>query len=340
MKKSIFLGVILGLSSYVKFDGSFLIIALFAFTLILYLVRKDKHLFKFVLISCLIALAILSPWIIRNFYLHHYPFVEGLNLFFNIKVSPNWLTMNVWSMIAPSTNFITLIEELGLIAVILGVLGSTYGYLSKERTILLSVFMTGLFLFFFYFRNVGDPRYLSIIFPQLALGGGVYLGALYDKINKSINVWLSYALVGIVILFCLYSSLGTAISVSQSQRYPSNYIEALTWIKNNTPADATIFTAYGGSVRIFADRDIVWNMIEEFPDIMTAQNGTYISETLKKYNVTYILIWRGIVAQNYIIPQSNLLGAFTYNFISIVQNDKEHFETPFQNADDLVLKII
>ena len=95
---------------------------------------------------------------------------------------------------------------------------------------------------------------------------------------------------------------------------------------------------------MFADRRNVWS-INEFPDIMTTQNSTYIYDTLEKYNVSYILIWRAIVADRYIVPESNLIGAFTYNFVNIVSNDiqnnnQTHFNIACQNQDDLILKLV
>jgi len=91
---------------------------------------------------------------------------------------------------------------------------------------------------------------------------------------------------------------------------------------------------------MFAERDRLWNQLEEFPSIMTTQNSTYIYQTLKKYNITHILIWRGVVAENYIVPESNLLGAFTYNFVNIVLNDTIHFKNLYSNQNNAVLEVV
>ena len=108
--------------------------------------------------------------------------------------------------------------------------------------------------------------------------------------------------------------------------------------KTNTKEDSIVFTAYGGSLDYFAERNVIW-VIDEFPDVMHTSNSTYIHDTLKKYNISYILIWRGIVAQDYIVPQSNLIGAFTYNFVNVVSQDQENFDAVFQNQDNIIFKL-
>jgi hypothetical protein len=143
-----------------------------------------------------------------------------------------------------------------------------------------------------------------------------------------------------ILIFGLYSSAIVAVSTSQSQRFPTNYVEALTWIKGNTPKGSLIFTTYGGTTRYFAERNNFWQNVNEFPDVMTTTNSTFIYQTLRKYNISYILIWRGVLAQDYIIPQSNIAGVFTYNFLNTVVNDTQHFSVTYQNQDNIVLKLV
>ena len=78
---------------------------------------------------------------------------------------------------------------------------------------------------------------------------------------------------------------------------------------------------------------------------MSTQDTNYIYNTLVKYNASYILIWRAIVAEKYIVPESNLIGAFTYNFVNVVSNDiqnnnQTHFSIAYQNQDNLIIKLV
>jgi hypothetical protein len=223
------------------------------------------------------------------------------------------------------------------VALILGIFGAVYVLSLKEEKLYLPVFLTVLFILLFNIRSltgleVGESRYFAVVFPYAALVGSYFLEGLYKK-NKML-----LPIVALVIVLSLYMSFSVALSTNATQRYPQNYISALQWIDSNTPKDAKIFTAYEGSLKIFGERDNVWAM-DEFPELMTTQDSTYIYDTLEKYNASYILIWRGIVAENYIIPESNLIGAFTYNFLNVVSNDTEHFNATYQNQDNIIFKL-
>lgn len=343
MKKAILLGAILGLSVYVKSSGVFLIIAYFLYSLLNFILKKNKELFKLTFISCIIAFLVFVPWIIRNIYLFNFPYVEGLNYLFPApkEANPAWLTREITTTISPTTDFI---QVFGLFSIFFMITGVVYYFNTKQakekNVIEISMFMSALFFIFYFVRTyMGgiEPRYLSIVFPQLALMGGIFLADL----NKSImskNKYLSIITI-ILIIYGIFLSYQIALGVSQSSRYPSNYIDALNWIKQNTPKDSVIFTTYGGSVSYYAERKRVWNSLEEFPDIMTTQNSTYIYDTLKKYNVTHILIWKDVIAQNYIMSGSNILGLFTYNFVNVVLNHNESFRIAYGNEDNVVLEL-
>ena len=158
---------------------------------------------------------------------------------------------------------------------------------------------------------------------------------------KEWNRWLLLLILPIL-FFSLFSGITTAIGTYNSQRYPNDYLEALKWIKDNTQKDSLIFTTYSGSLKYFGERDYVWagSIDEYFPEIMTTNNGTFIHEILKQYNVSYILIWGNTIAQNYIIPESNIWGVFTYNFANVISTDTEHFENTFSNQNNWVFKLL
>ena len=91
----------------------------------------------------------------------------------------------------------------------------------------------------------------------------------------------------------------------------------------------------------FSGRDVIWARdMPEFVDIMRNPNGEKINEVLKSYNLNYILVWRGFVAEDVIIPQSNILGAMTNKFVNTVAADTKNFNVTFQNQDNLILKVV
>jgi 4-amino-4-deoxy-L-arabinose transferase-like glycosyltransferase len=343
VKRSILLGAVLGLSIYVKSSGSFLIISLFFYSFLMFLFKKDKNIFKLITISSIVAVFILTPWVIRNFYLFKYPYVEGLNILFTYPKEslPSWLTHEVSKTVSPSTDFIQFFGQFSLFFMITGAVYYFYVKNTEEKKLLeIVMFISILFLAFYFSRfYMGgiEPRYLSIIFPQLALIGGIFIGVLNKKLSIKNKYFIVVAIV--LIIYGFFLSYQVAWSTSHSERYPANYIQALTWIKQNTPEDSVIFTTYGGSVSMFAERKRFWNMMEEFPTVMTTQNSTYVYQNLKKYNVTHVLIWRGVIAENYIMPGTNILGMFTYNFVNTVLNDTEHFKNIYGNEDNVVLEL-
>jgi 4-amino-4-deoxy-L-arabinose transferase-like glycosyltransferase len=340
MKKAIFTGSILGLAFYAKFSAIFLPIALLAYAFYKYFFKKDKNYLKFSIVACIVFAVIIAPFIARNLILYGFPYVDVLNLFFKEpNFTPSWVK-DAAKILSPSTDIISVF---GFLALIFGLQGIAYFLVSKDEKLVLPSIVFVLFILLYYVRGmlnlgIAESRYFAIVFPQIALIGGYFADKVYEK-NKNYLIIL-FA----VIVLCLYLSFSVALGTFGSTRYPQNYLDALNWIKQNTPENANIFTAYGGSLEMFAGRSNVW-AIEEFPQLMSTQDTNYIYNTLVKYNASYILIWRSIVAENYIVPESNLIGAFTYNFVNVVSNDiqnnnQTHFNIAYQNQDNMIIRLM
>lgn len=340
VKRAIVVGIILALAFYTKESGFFLFIAMITYAVLLYVKEKNTRYLKLSLLAAIISLIIFASFIIRNVYLYKYPYFFMFNIFFS-NPSVSSISSSFLIQLSSISDFA---GAFGWIALILVILGSTYIVLNPEKfkykAAFLSVFTLLIFVLVYTVGyllgkiSIDDPRYLLILFPQIALAGGYFMWALKEKNKYFLLIMIP------IFLFGVYSSVATANSIASSTRFPSNYIDALKWIGTNTPKDSIIFTAYGGSVRYFADRSIVWSYIKEFPTLMTTQNSTYIYDILKKNNVSYILIWNGIISQNYIIQGSNIAGVFTYNFLNTVNGDSKHFNATYQNADDIIFKLL
>jgi 4-amino-4-deoxy-L-arabinose transferase-like glycosyltransferase len=343
-KSAILAGIALGISYYVKESGLFITFVLFAYSLFVYLFEKDKNQLKLYLLVFTVSLVLVSVNVIKNLALFNYPYLMILDMFFP---SPTASASSAWSSAAiqspPLSSITDFANIFSWVPLILSALSLIYIFMEwkeiKIKSISFSTFLFCLFMIGFIFlyvigKAIAESRYFILIFPQLALISGFYLWKLKE--------YKKYFLVIIIplVLFGVYSTISIAISTSQTSRFPVNYIEALDWIKDNTPKSSLIFTTYGGSVKYFADRDIVWSSIEEFPQLMTTQNSTYIYDTLKKYNVSYILVWSGVLSQNYIIPESNIAGVFTYNFLNTVSSDTQNFNATYQNQDNIIFRVV
>jgi hypothetical protein len=335
-KKAVLVGTIMALSVYLKPTAIVFPFIFGLFFLLKYIYKKDKKTFKLFFISCIITALFITPLILRNLLLFNYPFIYGLNIFFEHPLQSSITTSELVKSISIPIDFYSLF---GLIALFFSILGIVHSLETRNEKILLVSFMFLTFLLIYFISSslgliIGDPRYFSVIFPQTAIIGGYF-------ISKATNLRKHLTL--ILIVFFVYSisiSISVALSTYQSQRYPDNYVNALEWIKRNTNKDDLIFTAYGGSLSYYGERKNIWTTIEEFPEVMTTTNSTYIYETLKKYKVSYVLIWRGILAEDWIIPESNIIGVFTYNFVTQVDADKDHFELVYSNQDNFVYKLL
>ncbi len=346
--RAVIIGAILGLAYYTKFSALVLVLILFLHSFTFYYFSKNKKYLKLFLMSIVAFVVMISPFLVRNLYYFQYPFFEGLNLFFKqpayfADVNPKWLIDAISQLSPVNTSIQTYSATFGWVALALGLFG--LGWLvgnykvdiNKTRYLFsLSLVATVFILIFNWFFIIGytviEPRYLSIIFPQVALLGGFFLWQTQEKSKYLLPIVL------IIIFFGLFNSVGIAQATNSAQRYPNDYLDALKWIKTNTDSSDIIFTAYGGSLQQFSNRQNLW-IIKEFPDLMRSQNSTLIYQTLKDYNVSYILIWQGILAQDYIIPQSNLLGAFTVNFLNVVSQDTQHFVPVYSNSANVIYRL-
>jgi len=345
MKKAVFLGFVIGLSFYMKTSALIFPIVLFIFSAVKYFIKKDKRFFKLSLISCIIFAAFIIPFALRNIILFNYPFIDGLNSFFAIpsNLIPAWNSAEITRALSLSVN---LFDVFGYVALFLSIFGIVYAFESKNEKIFFATFMFLLFVLIFYVRNffgagISDPRYFSVVFPEIALIGGYYIGKVVG-----IKKYLPIILI-IFLVFAVYSSITIALSTEQSQRYPNDYINALKWFKQNTNKNNVVFTAYGGSLSYYGERKNIWaTSIDEFPELMHSTDSTYIYSTMKKYNVSYILVWRGVLSSDWIIPQSNIIGVFTYNFVTQVDGDKQHFNMTYSNTnsqgqtDNFIFKVL
>ncbi|MFH1473799.1 MAG: hypothetical protein ABIE55_02795 [Candidatus Aenigmatarchaeota archaeon] len=339
IKGAVLVGIIMGLSFYLKSSSLIFPITIFLFSLIKYILKKDKEFFKLSIISIFIFSLLMLPFIIRNIILFNYPFVEGFNIFFEMPrvIEPTWASAEAAKLISIPVN---LFNVFGFVPLFFCIIGMIYSWQTKNKKIIPSIFLFLLFILVFYFRNIlgiaiGDPRYLSIIFPQIAVLGGFYISQV-AKMKKYISL-----LVVVFFIYALSTSITVALSTSQSTRYPDNYIQALRWVKQNTNEDDLIFTAYSGSLAYYGERQNVWAVsMDEFPDLMHSTNSTQIYKTLKEYGISYILIWRGILSDDWIIPESNIIGVFTYNFAIQVDGDKENFEMVYSNQDNFIYKLL
>ena len=343
LSDAIILGITAGLAFFVK--ASFLIFVPVIFFYGLYS-KKD---IKLILTSLVSFFVMLLPFMIRNIVLFNYPFVDGFNmLFVEPSVHPEWMKAVIGQIAAVSMTPTFYMDSVGIIVFGLALFGVTYLFNKKEvgkneYSVLSGSFAVILFtflLFTFTFLTglnrqvVIEQRHLMIMFPQMALLGGYFLWKL-KELNKYTTIFIAALL-----LFSIYTGATYAIATSNMQRFTDPYKESLYWMRDNANEGDLTFTTYLGSFNYYSGRYGIWSDIEEFPEMMTTAGGERIHEILSKnYNISYILIWKATLAPEYIIPQSNIWGTFTYNFLNNLMNDPNNFELVFENQEVFIFRL-
>lgn len=338
----LFVILLSGLSFYTKESG--LLITLLAFLFVAAIsVRKNDY--KNIFIFLAATIIIFSPYILRNIIIFGFPGMEGLNIFFKIRPAdavPQWVFEAAKMIIPQKPSFITLLSMFALPHILLFFTASVLIIIEKRTEYIFSLLLIILFISVFIYSYISstrllENRYFTIIFPQIAFLGSFTIYQLV-KTKKVIHLIIAAFFV-LLLLFYSINTFSIIKSTSESVRYTPEYLSALKWLKDNTPSDAKVFTTYGGSLKVYGERDSVW-AIEEFPQLMRGTNSSYDYEVLKKYNVSYILIWVATIGRDYIIPESNIIGAYTPTFINTIAQDTERFEKVFENKETLIFKIL
>lgn len=345
-KKAILTGIVISIATLTKQSGLLIAFGILFYAIFLYFSEKNKNYIKFSILSIIISSVLISPIIIRNIIYYNYPYMYGINFFFKTPAQPfssitlKTLTPSMLTIQNYATNF-------GWLIVISAILGFSWFLaeissgvkITKQLFLFVSfsiIFLLIYYLFYFLGISILEPRYFFLIFPQLSLIGSFFFFKLKER-NRYLIIFVL-----VIIALSFYSSISVAMSTASTQRYPSDYIDALKWIKQNTKNDSIILTTYGGSLKYFADRNNIWasDMGDDLANVMQSSNSTFIYQVIKKYNISYILIWRGVLGQSFIIPESNLLGVFTYSFLNDAINDNKNFNVTYQNQDNIIFKVL
>lgn len=336
MKSAILLGIVLALSTIIKSDGWFLTAFLSMYLLYNYFSEEKKEPYKLFLVSIAIFSVFFALLLIRDMIVFGFlrsmagseyflPDMETIKR----KTMPHPFWSYMEKTLSPNVNYI---EAFGVLNVLFLAIGMVYGLKTKNRVVIISLFMLLPFLILFII-NGGESRYLSLIFPEVALISGIFLADI-SKLHK----YLFYVIV-VMLLFAAWQPTNLGILGSIYERWSPNFLNALYWLRNNTPENSSVWAVYCGSVKYFADRACYFLITPEFPFVMESQNSTYVYDVLKgKYNFDYVLIWNGVVGEEYYYPKQNLVGVMNLNVINLMLNDTR-FEKVYENQETMVLKI-
>lgn len=338
IKYAVILGFVVALSFFSKQS------ALLFFPILLSYMIWAKFGWKYIGVSMVIPLAIIGLFVLYNISVYKIPAVFMFNDVWYIIHGNPYPSTTLPEFEAVGKIFVVdLISSIGFWQMAFIFIGFFYAYHKQEddKITKLPFFAIAFFLVMSAFLKFShEVRYLAIIYPFMAfltIGYWKELGEVIENTTK--RRWVFFIVLSVLVTYFLYNSITTVQSTSSQHRWEQTYIDGLYWIRDNTPQNSTVFTAYGGSVYYYAQRNYTW-VTSKFPEIMRSNDTATIFNDLITQKADYIYVWRGIIGNDYVLPQSNLYGIFTYNFLNNINQDTIHFTKVFGNDMGEIYEVV
>jgi len=335
----ILLGITIALSLFAKHSAM-----MFIPILLIYFFWSGEHKLykKYIIIAMLIPILVWGLFAIHNILTYKIPAIFGLDTIWIYFYGDPYPPTSLPEFSNTGVYFIIpMVQDFGILPMLFMCVGFFYVFSETETKITkishIAILVFLLFSAYYGFRH--ETRYLMIIVPFMVFGTIGYWKELQNFFEEQGKTWAFYIIILGLTVFSIKTSVDTVLLTSRSQRWNPSYVQGLYWLRDNTTINSTVFTAYGGSVYYYAERDYTW-VTSKFPEIMTTTNSTIIYNDLLEQKADYIYLWQGIVADNYVVPQSNLFGVFTTNFLNVVSADKTHFQQVFSNDIGVIFKVV
>jgi len=335
-------GIFGGLACLTKITAPIIFIILF-----LYMIFTKKINFKKILIVLLIAILIVSPWMVRNLMLfgdfcygpagcegiqdQEIEIIEGLRDNYAGRTSGGGTEASLAAIGGMAYSSFAY----GWVILLLFVIGLAF-IGKKDYSILLLLFILCMIpVFMFYSHRTEDlARYsLPVIIP-MCLIGGLFLEKTYNWIKEKNK---TFAL--IVIILIVASAIPAANeklqTMKQVKTFSEGFYKACDWVKLNTPEDSLLLSIYSQQTAYACERDVSTAV----PDVaeMTITYDERAYKHMKDHGYDYIFVMANLISN---VPYSetltiefiqymegsNTLGLivhlFYINFSSIIACDK------------------
>lgn len=195
-----------------------------------------------------------------------------------------------------------------------------------------------LFLMSYKTRVEDMSRYVLPAAVLIAVISGEYfseLCALFrNRLGKHISALAILVLVACFVYFIVLSTNGSLAKIStmnQVKQFSSPYMEAMRWMKDNTPQDAIFYNLWGTPAIYNAGRTSVWHMPEQ-GDIMLSNDDKVVIPLLERNNITYVVVTK------FSIRNENLLTMYPAGFVNYLASSG-HFEKVYENTDTIIYKV-
>ncbi len=191
-----------------------------------------------------------------------------------------------------------------------------------HKYILISFIAFLLLVEFSLFRAEDTARYMLPLLVPMAIAGGSFLSALYDRVGSKSRI-IALCLIAVVV-FALWvpgkQKIDTMFSVKS---FVSGVFDGCDWIKKNTPEDAALLATYTRQVGYSCERRAGAGPGGE---VIFLSNNEASYEAIKKDGFDYVFVIVGLItdtayAENY--PRG---------FVAYLDEDTAHFEKAYDNT--------
>ncbi len=192
-----------------------------------------------------------------------------------------------------------------------------------------------LFLLSYKARVEDMSRYALPAAVLIAVIAGEYFSELCALFRHRLGKYAAYFAIVVLVALFVYFTIPVALAkfgtMNQVKQFSPAYIEAMEWMKDNTPQDAFFLNLWGTPAIYNAERTSVWHMPEQ-GDIMLSNDDAIVIPLLERNNITYVVVTR------FSISNEKLLTVYPASFVNYLASSN-HFEKVYENSDTIIYKV-
>jgi len=335
-KDTILSGIFFGLATLTKITAPIIFLALG-----LYFVYskyyKDVNKWKILILIGVVALLIVSPWLIRNvvlfkdvcYGLSGCPAIEDTLIEHSEAISNLYAGRTSGGGTESSliklgtlayTNF-----AYGWIMIFLALFGIVYAIKERKKPEMLMIMLmvAVIPIFMFYSTRVEDTaRYTLPVIIAMAALGGIFLSKVYDNLRAK-HLMIAIIIILLIVPSIWYFGQDKLNTMQNVKSFSSGFFDACNWVEKNTPNDSLLLSIYSQQTAYSCNRRVS-TAIPDFAEITMTNNETSYQH-LKLHGYDYIFVQVGLISQT---PyQENIPLAF-YQYMG----GSPHFVKAYDNT--------
>jgi len=177
-------------------------------------------------------------------------------------------------------------------------------------------------------RAEDTARYTLTWVADIAIVVAVFYESLYEFLNKY-KKHLGLIVILLVIGISYVNAKSKANVMVRVKSWPSSFFQACSWVRQNTPANATIYTIWSHNAVYCSQRNIA--QASDLPDVALSYNVTRIVNVLKSNGVDYLWIQKGSIDPY----NREYVDNYPSKFVQLLLNNPKVFIKVYDNGEDI-----